>query len=230
MKLAVFGGAGLAGGAVVRLAIERGEEVRALIRGAADPPPALAGADVVRGDALDPDAVAKTIAGADAVVSTLGGFRGPESISGGTENIIGAMRRTGPKRLVILQGFHIDFPGDPHNVGRAVTHVYLSLRCPPLPGHTAALGRLLRATDDIAWTLVRVPPIVDAPASGRAQTGRFALSPLSKVNVGDIAGLLLDLAGTSAFVHEAPMFAERTGKARKSDGERTAANATRRPG
>lgn len=225
MKLAVFGGSGLSGGAVVRLATERGERVRALVRGAADPPAALKDAEVVRGDALDPDAVARTIDGADAVVSTLGGFRGPESISGGTENIIGAMRRTGMERLIVLQGFHIEFPGDPHNVGRAVTNVYLRLRCPPLPGHTAALGRILRSTDDIAWTLVRVPPIVDTPASGNARAGRFALSPLSKVNVGDIAAFLLDLAGSSAFVREAPMFAERTEKARRSDrGSTVAAN------
>jgi nucleoside-diphosphate-sugar epimerase len=144
MKIAVFGGAGLAGGALVQLALDRGHEVRALVRDATTPPAALTHAEVVRGDALDPDAVAQTIAGADAVISTLGGFRGPDSIAAGTANIVAAMRAHGPQRLVVLQGFHIPFPGDPRNPARRVVKTYLTLRCPPLIGHGATLGRLLR--------------------------------------------------------------------------------------
>jgi hypothetical protein len=142
MKLAVLGGTGLAGSAVVEQAVERGHHVRALVRSSTNPPRALVEADIVRGDALDPDAVARTISGADAVVSSLGGYRGPASIAAGTQNIITAMRRTGPDRLVILQGFHIDFPGDPRNPGKHLIKAFLALRCRPLLEHGGALGGL----------------------------------------------------------------------------------------
>lgn len=205
MKIAVFGGAGLAGGALVELAVQRGHTVRALVRGTTDPGSALARSEVVRGDALDPDAVARTIAGTDVVVSTLGGYRGPESISAGTANIVRAMRRSGPSRLVVLQGFHIDFPGDPRNPAKVVVRAFLTLRCRPLLAQGEALGDLLRATDDVDWTLVRIPRLVAGPPTGRAQTGRFALGPISAVRTGDVAVTLLDLAQSPAYRHDAPM-------------------------
>ncbi|MGC0141703.1 NAD(P)-dependent oxidoreductase [Pseudactinotalea sp. Z1732] len=205
MRMTVFGASGLAGSALVELAVREGHTVRSFVRPSTAAPPALARCEVVRGDALDPDAVACAIAGADVVVSTLGGFRGPASMAVGTANIVAAMQRDGPARLVVLQGFHIDFPGDPNNAGRSVMRALLALRCRPLLGHSAALGDLLRGTDDLAWTLVRVPRIVKGPASGRGQTGRFALGPTSSVRLGDVAATLLELTDNSAHVHAAPM-------------------------
>jgi putative NADH-flavin reductase len=205
MKLAVFGATGLAGGATVQLAHERGHQVRALVRRSTTPPTAIAGAELIRGDAFDPQAVAQTVTGADAVVSTLGGFRGPESIDVGTANIITAMRAAGLDRLVVLQGFHIGFPGDPHNPGKRLIEAFLALRCRPLIGHGAALGELLRGTDDLSWTLVRIPPIVKRPASGRAKLGIFGLGPWSCVHLGDIGEHLIDAVEHGTSVRAAPM-------------------------
>lgn len=204
MRLAVFGSTGLAGAAVVRLAIENGHQVQALVR-TPGPTQGVPGVDVVQGDALDPDAVARTISGADAVVSTLGGFRGPESIATGTRNIITAMRETGPRRLVVLQRFHVEFPGDPHNLGKRFVEAYLALACRPLLPYGVELGKLLRATDDVSWTLVRIPRIVEGGISGRAVTGTFALGPRSSVRLDDVASHLLDLAQEESSIREAPM-------------------------
>lgn len=203
MQLAVFGSTGLAGAALTQLALENGHEVRALVRG----PHAVPGAEVIRGDALDPSAVARTVDGADAVISALGGLRGPESIAAGTRNILTAMRETHVSRLVVLQGFHIDFPGDPWSPGKRLIEAFLSLRCRPLVDYRAELGELLRATDDVAWTLVRVPRIGNGGPTGRARAGRFALGPWSVVRVGDVATHLLSVAVAQdeSAVHEAPM-------------------------
>ncbi|CRK62010.1 hypothetical protein [Alloactinosynnema sp. L-07] len=204
MKLAIFGAAGLAGAAVAQLALDRGDQVRALVR-STKPPGVLDRAEIVRGDALDPAAVAATVAGSDVVISTLGGYRGPDSIDKGTMNIIGAMRRTGPRRLVVLQGFHIGFPGDPNNPGKHLVEAFLAVRCRPLLGRGAALGELLRGTGDLDWTLVRIPRMVDGPPSGRAAAGTFRLGPISSVRVGDVADHLYRLAQERASIHEAPM-------------------------
>lgn len=205
MRLAVFGCTGTAGAAVTRAALEGGHTVRALVRTIPGPAREVPGVQVVRGDALDPDAVARTVEGTDAVISTMGGFRGPESIAGGTRNIITAMREIGIGRLVVLQGFHIEFPGDPQNRGRHLVRAYLALRCRPLISCGAELGALLRATDDLAWTLVRIPRMVDGGVSGRAVAGGAALGPWSAVQVGDVAAHVLGLAQSGSSVHEAPM-------------------------
>lgn len=205
MKLAMLGSTGLAGTATVHLAMQRGHEVRALVRKSTSPPNALAAAEIVWGDALDPDAVAKTIAGVDAVISTLGGYRGPESIEGGTSNILTAMRETGTDRLVLLQGFHINFPEDPHNPGRRLVQAFLSTRCRPLLRHGAALGELLLRTGDLSWTLVRIPRIVQGGPSGRARLGTFALGPWSCVRLGDVASYLIQLIEDGTAIRQAPM-------------------------
>ena len=205
MRLAVFGGAGLAGSATVQVALERGHQVRALVRSSTTPPRILAGAEVVRGDALDPDAVARTVAGAEAVISTLGGFRGPGSIDKGTGNIVAAMREASLDRLVILQGFHIEFPGDPRNPGKLLVKAFLAARCRPLLRHTAGLGELLRSIDDLSWTLLRIPRITPGRESGRAQLGAFALGPRSCVQLGDVAAHLVGLVERPAWVRQAPM-------------------------
>lgn len=206
MQLAVFGTTGLAGTALTHLALENGHQVRALVRERHGVRPAIPGVETVHGDALDPAAVAQTLAGADAVVSTLGGLRGPESIAAGTRNIVTAMRKTGGgRRLVVLQGFHIEFPGDPWSPGRALVEAFLGLRCRPLLSYGAELGEVLRATDDVSWTLVRIPRMVCGEPSGRAETGSLALGPWSSVRVGDVATHLLTLAQNESSVHEAPM-------------------------
>lgn len=205
MQLAVFGSTGLAGAALTHLALENGHHVRALVREPGEAGRTVPGVEVIRGDALDPSAVARTVDGADAVISTLGGFRGPESIAAGTRNIVIAMRKTRGGRLVVLQGFHIDFPGDPWSPGRRLVETFLGLRCRPLLSYGAELGELLRATDDVDWTLVRIPRMVDGGPSGRARAGSFSLGPWSVVRVGDVATHLLSLAQNDSSVHEAPM-------------------------
>lgn len=205
MRLAVFGSTGQAGAALTHLALENGHQVRALIREPGTAGGVIPGAEAIRGDALDPSAVTRTVNGADVVISTLGGFRGPESISAGTQNIITAMRETGSRRLVVLQGFHIGFPGDPRGPGKRFVEAFLALRCRPLLTYGAELGGLLRATDDVAWTLVRIPRMVGGEPSGRAITGTFALGPWSSVRVGDVADHLLALAQNESSLHEAPM-------------------------
>lgn len=205
MKLAVFGGSGLTGAAVIELALQQGHTVRALVRPGSELPVSLNPTEVVRGNALDPRAVADTVAGTDAVISSLGGFRGPDSMEGGTENILAAMRQGGQRRLVVVQGFHLRFTGDPRNPARRIVTLYLGARCRPILTHSAALGEILTRTHDIDWTLVRVPPITARLATGRARRGRFPLGPFSSVTVGDLASTVLELVATSDAVHDAPM-------------------------
>lgn len=150
MRIAIYVGTGVVGSAVVRLAIERGHDVRLLVRSrerAAD-----AADEVVVGDVPDPDAVAKTL-GSAAVFSALGGFADARSIETRTANIMAAMREAGVRRQVVMQGFHISFPEDPRNPGARLFDTMLRVRSP----RSHRLGELLRGCHDLDWTLVRAP-------------------------------------------------------------------------
>lgn len=205
MLLAVFGSTGLVGTALTALALDRGHEVRTLVRGPRASGCAAGGVEVVEGDALDPHAVAKTVVGCDAVLSALGGYRGTTSLSGGTANILTAMRDAGVGRLVCVQGFHLRFPGDPFSVGALFVTAFLRVRAPRLVPQGHAMGALLRETHDIDWTLLRIPLVTPGPASGRAWVGQFKLGPRHSVQVGDVAAQMLGSLEDRAAVHTAPM-------------------------
>lgn len=104
--IAVTGGGGFLGGAVVRRLLARGDEVRSVQRSDA---PALRelGASVVRADLAERDAVLRALEGCDAVVhvaAKAGAWGSYESFHQanvvGTENVLAACRAHGIARLV----------------------------------------------------------------------------------------------------------------------------------
>ncbi len=106
MKLAVFGGTGRVGSRIIEYALAEGHTVRALVR---DPSKveARAGLEVVAGDVLNPADVERTIAGADAVISGLGGagVENPgDAQSQGMRNIVAAMQKLGVRRVLGVAG------------------------------------------------------------------------------------------------------------------------------
>ena len=143
MKLAVFGGTGYVGQALVRMAVDKGYELQLLVRDPSKFNVRGLGVEVVTGDALDIAAVTKTVAGCAAVLSTLGGYHGTPSLDDGTANILAAMRASNVHRLVAVQGFHLTFPGDPNNLGKHIVSAFLHLRSPSLVRRSRALGVML---------------------------------------------------------------------------------------
>lgn len=104
MRLALFGSTGRVGGRVLEYALAAGHTVRALARDPKKLAPRT-GLEVITGDVLDPSAVARTVSGADAVLSTLGGagLADPgEAQSQGMRNILAAMKDAGIRRIIAV--------------------------------------------------------------------------------------------------------------------------------
>jgi putative NADH-flavin reductase len=106
VKVLIIGATGGTGRILLQMALEQGHEVTALARN----PSAVAPRDyrprVLRGNALDPDAVDAAVAGQDAVLSALGTrSRKPTTLfSASTANLVEAMKKHGVRRLVCLTG------------------------------------------------------------------------------------------------------------------------------
>jgi putative NADH-flavin reductase len=203
MRIAMFGATGVVGSAVLQLALEHGHDVRVLARS----PQRVRSpdVDVVVGDVLDRDLVAKTLVGCESAVSALGGFGDAASIDTGTSNIMAAMREAHVQRLVVMQGFHIPFPGDPRNPGARFIDAMLRLRSPSLVASSHRLGELLRTCEDLDWTLVRAPLVKQGPPSGQREHGLLRLGPRSHVTTGDLAEAILETLDCAGTVPRAPM-------------------------
>jgi putative NADH-flavin reductase len=216
MKLAIFGGTGYVGQALVRMALDRGHDLRLLVRNPRKFDSSGSAVEVVAGDALDIAAVTRTIAGCAAVLSTLGGYHGTPSLDEGTASILAAMRASNIHRLVAMQGIHVPFPGDPNNLGKHIVSAFLTVRSPSLVRRSRALGFMLQGTHDIDWTLIRVPRVVDGSPTQAAQTGSLRLGPSSSVTRGDVVALMLDALENRSLVHASPMVSSPRRSARRS--------------
>lgn len=206
MRLAMFGVTGTCGRPLLAAALSQGHVVRALVRapeklGRTDPR-----LEVVKADASDADAVARTVAEADTVVSTLGGFRGPESLSGGTHNILEGMRRHEVRRLILVQGIHLRFPQDHANLGQRMLGAIMTAvsRDIVIHGHLMAEELLDNGLD---WTLIRIPRVTTGDPTGNHRLGTLRLGPWSHVTTGDVVSVALQLASVSEWVRRTPMLA-----------------------
>jgi putative NADH-flavin reductase len=106
MNIAVFGGTGRVGSRVIEYALAEGHSVRALVRDPSRVKP-RAGLEVIAGDVLNPDDVARTIVGTDAVISGLGGAgvdNPGDAQSQGMRNIVAAMQQHGVRRVLGVAG------------------------------------------------------------------------------------------------------------------------------
>src|SRR5690349_13190697 len=119
MTTLVVGATGELGGSVVRRLRERGQAVRALVRPSSDPADLEAlGADIVRGDLLDPASLALACRDVRTVVCTAtsiarllaggGGPSLPEVDGDGVANLIAAAETAGVERFVYVSYLGVD--------------------------------------------------------------------------------------------------------------------------
>jgi putative NADH-flavin reductase len=207
MRLAIFGATGTVGRVLLEMALQSGHEVRALVRDPDKVPARPMHLTVVRGDASQLSDVAPIVAGCDGVLSTLGGFRGPESLSLGTAAVTTAMIHHGARRLVVMQGFHLHVPGDPHNLGQRLIAPIMWLASRDIVTHSKQMATDLRAAD-VDWTLVRAPRVVAGPV-GIYRTGRLRMGPWSTVTDHAVADFMLACLTDPATIGRAPMIGTR---------------------
>ena len=190
MHIAAFGGTGRVGSRVIEYALAEGHRVRALVR---DPAKVAArqGLEVIAGDVLDPDDVARTIAGADAVISGLGGAgvdNPGDAQSQGMRNIVAAMQRLGVRRVLGVAG------------GGILDSVHGGLRHdqPTFPEVfkkvSAKHKEAWQAMRDsgLDWTMVATGDIVPGERTGVYRTLEdFLPEGARKISVEDVADFLL---------------------------------------
>jgi putative NADH-flavin reductase len=190
MLIALFGATGRVGSRFLDYALADFHTVRALVRD----PHRLAprpGLEIVTGDVLDRRVVEGVIAGADAVVSTLGGagIEDPgEAQSQGMRNIVGAMSHLGVQRVLGVAGGGIldspkgglrhDQPGFPAMFKKVSDR------------HQAAWEAM--RDSGLEWTMLAMPDIVPGERTGVYRTLENRLPEKAlKISVEDVADLLL---------------------------------------
>ena len=208
MKIALIGATGFVGAAVLTELLSRGHQVTALARTPAKIAP-QAGLTVVAADALDPQQVAKAVAGTEAIISAYNpGWTVPKIYDlflQGSQAILDGAKQAGVKRVLAVGG-----------AGSLFVAPGLQLvDTPPFPaeykqGALAArelLNRLYKETA-LDWTFLS-PPIALAPGerSGKYRVGADELLPgvgdaPAGISVADLAVAIVDEIETPKHVQK----------------------------
>lgn len=159
MKITVIGGSTGTGAALASLAQEAGHDVTVMSRSGRAP----SGVRAIRGNAAEPAAVSSAVAGADAVVVTVGGAKGvPDQRAAVTRAVIRAMQEHGVRRLVVQSSLGAGDSGSQLPAPlRLVMRVALAK---PLADHN---GQEAAVRDSgLDWTIVRPTGLTNKEPAG----------------------------------------------------------------
>ncbi len=206
MRIALFGATGAIGGGVLRLALERGLEVRALCRAPESVAPRDDRLAVLAGDARDAEAVARTVRGADAVVSCLGPRantpQAADEIVDAARTILDAMSAAGVSRLVVISGGAVDAPGDHKGVQGRLASALVRRLARWIVSAKQREFDLVRSSG-LDWTAVRPPRVTTGAGTGRYRVGLERL-PGSRIATVDVARFMLDALDDPELIAKAP--------------------------
>jgi putative NADH-flavin reductase len=206
VKVLVFGAAGGTGRALVTQALAQAHEITAFVRTPAKFDMEHAGLSVVRGDVVDAAAVERAVVGQDAVLCALGAAtplkRDPTLVSG-VDNIVHAMERSGPHRLIYLSFLGVRGGREQLSLLGGYVVAPLILRN-IVADHEAKEGIISRSSLD--WTIVRPPRLTNGPRTGSYRHGSDikAASVVPTISRADVADFMLRQLDDHAYLHKAP--------------------------
>ncbi|PYI54616.1 NAD(P)-dependent oxidoreductase [Paenibacillus flagellatus] len=203
-KMAVIGGTGKVGRAIVKQALEDGYAVRMLARN----PERVTAADsrlaIVQGDARDRAAIASLLADCDVVINAFG-QPNKETFplySLVTGQIVEIMKEKGIRRYIGVTGASLDVPGDRKSIPNRIGAALFRLSYPAMMKDKAKELAVLR-NSDADWTLFRISFVTEGPAIGRIRFDEGDMPGL-RVRSADLARFIVGHIQDSRFVRAFP--------------------------
>lgn len=207
--IALFGASGRLGQRVLLRALLQGCTVRALVR---DPERVLEESRrlvVVRGDVLDPVAVARTLEGADVVVSLIGPSPGasPSLLEDTATVLLAQMELAGVRRIFTMIWVAVLDEGDQPRLADQAARLLASTLFARSLADAEEHVALVRASGTV-WTVVRVPRLSEAPGEGRYRVGVMGEHGSTRISRDDLADFLVDAVIGDRYRRQLPFVTE----------------------
>lgn len=205
-KVAILGGNGRTGNYLVSQLLEKGFDLKVLLRNPENFPIQNPKIEIVKGDALEIDCIRDLLKDCDAIISTLGQRQNePLTALKATKNILKAMKEYAIKRYILLAGLNVDTPFDKKSDITISATNYMKANFPEIQkDRQNAYDALVES--DIDWTLVRVPFIdFNVPSSEISISLEDCLG--ERIAAPDIARFMIKVLEESIFVKQAPFIA-----------------------
>jgi putative NADH-flavin reductase len=205
-KIALFGASGQTGQHFLTLALEKGYEVKALVRNPQSISQNNLKLTVIKGDVLNIDDVKKVIEGVDIVVSLFGHVKGsPEWVqTNGTKNIVQAMKEKNIGRIISLSGGGLPFPEkDEPKFADKLIRTIMKIVVPKVLNDAIKHHEVLKSSG-LKWTIVRGPRLTNNPKTGTYRVGWVGVNASTKISRADLADFIVSQVEDEKFNHQMP--------------------------
>ena len=204
MNVLVIGATGGTGRQVVEQALAQGHTVTALVRNPAKLDVQDAKLTIIQGDVLDQAAVARAVAGQEAVVSALGAPASQKDTvrSEGTRNIVRAMEQAGVRRFVCMTTLGM---GDSRGL---LPFSYKYIIVPLILRHAFADSERQEAQirqSELDWTIARPATLTNGQRTGKYRHGFSVNDKGLKIQISraDVADFMLQQLTDKTYVRQA---------------------------
>ena len=206
IRIAVLGGGGRTGKYLVTNLINRGFQIKLLLRKPEEFQIISPLIEIIKGDATDPEAIRHLVQGCQAIISTVGQRPGePLVASRAVTNVLEAMNEFGLKRFISLAGLNVDTPFDRKSAETRMATEWMKANFPEIHADRQKSYAILEESN-LDWTLIRVPFIEFMDAAGELAVNPEDC-PSNKVNAGSLAVFLADQLFDETYIRKAPFVA-----------------------
>ena len=208
IKIAVLGGGGRTGKYLVTRLLNQGYSLKLLLRHPETFFLKHPSVEIMKGDAIDPEAIRTLLEGCQAVISTVGQRKDEPLVSSlATENILKAMAEYGIQRYLLVAGINIDTPFDKKGLETNMATEWMRTNFPVIHSDRQKTYSFL-SESDVDWTLVRVPFIEFTDTAEEILVSTVDC-PGKRISAGCIAEFLTEQLMVDTYSKKSPFIANK---------------------
>ena len=188
------------------MALEKGYEVKALVRNPQSISQKNSKLEVIKGDVLNIQNVQQVVEGADIVVSLFGHAKGsPEWLqTDGTKNIVHSMKEENVERIISLSGGGLPFPEkDEPKFADKIIRTIMKIIVPKVLNDAIKHHEVLK-NSGLKWTIVRGPRLTNDPKLGTYRVGWVGVNASTKISRADLADFIVSQVEDEKFNFQMP--------------------------
>ena len=206
IKIAVLGGGGRTGKYLVTQLLSQGYHLKLLLRNPEKLQLESPFIEIIKGDAIDAEAIRSLLQDCQAVISTIGQRKDEPLVSSqATINILKAMTAYGIKRYILVAGINVDTPFDKKSPETITATDWMKITFPVIHEDRQKTYSIL-ATSDVSWTLVRVPFIEFTDTKGEIIVSLEDCCG-NKISAYDVATFTIEQLSDETYARKSPFIA-----------------------
>ncbi len=203
-KVAIIGGTGKVGRRIAAQALQKGYQVRMLVRDPGKLRQLDKRIEVVEGNIQDLEAIRILLADCGTVINTFGQpYKDKPIYSESTNNILDIMKEFKISRYIGVTGGSLTIEGDKKSVWNRIGAKLFEIFLSSMMEDKKREWEILNDTTHIDWTLIRLPFIVDGTKMAHIKENLVDM-PGTKITNQDIAAFIISQINNLQYVRKAP--------------------------